>query len=66
MKNKDLFRKEVLLYSLIFFIAWVIIGPLIDHNFTFEFVYEDSFPIKVIVFILLSLLAGMIVGYRRK
>ncbi len=64
-KKSYLINTGILQYGSFFFMIWVFLAPLIDHNFSFIFVYKDTFKIKLIVFGILSPIVGMYWAYMR-
>lgn len=58
-----LFRMGILYYGLAFFLIWIFLVPFIDNNYTFNFVYKETFKTKIIVFGIISPLFGILMGY---
>jgi hypothetical protein len=58
-----LIKTGIFYFGLTFFLGWVFLAPLIDNNFTFNFIYKETFKTKFIVFGILSPLIGMLMAY---
>lgn len=56
-------KRGILYYGLSYFLIWVFLAPFIDNNFTFKFVYKETFITKLIVFGIVSTLFGILMAY---
>lgn len=53
----------LLYYGLTFFLIWTFLVPFVDSNFTFDFVYKDTFSTRIIAFTIVFSLFGLLLGY---
>lgn len=56
-------RMGLLYYGLSFFLIWVFLVPFVDSNYTFNFIFKETFITRLIVFGVISPLLGLIMGY---
>lgn len=56
-------KMGIIFYGLSFFLTWVFLVPFVDSNFTFNFVYGETFITRLIVFGIVSPLLGILMGY---
>jgi len=58
-----LLKMGILYYGLTFFLIWTFLAPFIDTNYTFNFIYKETFKTKLIVFAIISPLFGLLMAY---
>lgn len=62
-KLSYIIRWGLLFYGGSFFLIWTFLAPFIDSGFTFNFIYKETFILKLIVFGIVSLLFGLFMSY---
>lgn len=56
-------KTGIVFYGIIFFFLGVFLSPFIDYNFTFDFMYKETFKTRLIVFIIVAPIFGIIIAY---
>jgi len=58
-----LLKMGLLYHGLTFFLIWTFLAPFIDNNYTFDFIYRETFKTKIIVCAIISPLYGFLMAY---